>query len=237
MTWIRFDCDCPDDPLWEELAALAGCDRATAFLTYWTMVSRIAKAHPSGQLELVSDALIESWAGWRGKTGRWASAVRQRCQEPPEADHAGLLRGWWRNLSALAKQVKDAKKRRPALPDSGRKRAPKMPSKMTTDPRGSAASEASASGAMPAGASRMSTRCSVTTSTESGPGNPRGFLEGHNPNPRETPEGLQEKPPKNPRATLDNKTPNKSLRSLEGVTPAENGGVTPPRWFHREVKA
>lgn len=181
MTWIRFECDCPEDPLWEELAGSAGCNRATAFLAYWTMVSRMAKAHPSGQLDQVSDAQIEAWAGWRGKSGRWARAVRRRCQEPAGSDHVGVLRGWWRNLASLAKQAKDAKKRRPALNNP-----PKTPGKP--------------------------------------PENPRGFLE-----------GTPEKPPENPRATLDIQTPSKSLRSLEGATPAESGGVAPPRWTRTVV--
>jgi hypothetical protein len=121
VTWIRFECATPDDPLWAELAEAAGCDVATAFLSYWTMLARLAKTHPSGQLDQVTDEQLERWAGWRRRRGRWAAAIRTRCQEPAASPRAGMLRGWWRNLAPLEKQARDAKKRHVGRSENARK--------------------------------------------------------------------------------------------------------------------
>jgi len=90
-----------------------------------------------GRVGEVSDELLEQWAMWRGKPGRFAAAFRERC-----VDESGNLRGWWRNEGVLREQERSRRKpvRPNGLPENPRGESRQIPAGILrgtpTNPRG-----------------------------------------------------------------------------------------------------
>lgn len=94
MTWIRHDCGASDSELFHDLGDLVKRHPKHAAGCYWAMCEGFGNHRKDGDMASVRDVLLETWAGWDGKKGVWAKAVRARCQDPE-----GFLRGWERQLA------------------------------------------------------------------------------------------------------------------------------------------
>lgn len=74
--WIRVHASLADRPVVARLANALRIDPFKAMghlVTFWGSASRHAA---NGQIDTVPDSLLEQWAGWRGKRGRFAAWVR-----------------------------------------------------------------------------------------------------------------------------------------------------------------
>jgi len=123
-----------------------------------------------GRVGEVSDELLEQWAMWRGKPGRFAAAFRERC-----VDESGNLRGWWRNEGVLREQERSRRK-------------PVRPNGLPENPRGE-------SRQIPAGILRGT----PTNPRGDSPGNPDKSPRGFSGEPRQIPAGILRGTPTNPR--------------------------------------
>lgn len=90
--WVAIDTDIGDNPKVARLSeALYGTKTSADLLTiaHITLVfGRMKASVPSGDLSQVPDAMLERWARWRGKAGRFAAAFRQLFTDQ------GVLHGW-----------------------------------------------------------------------------------------------------------------------------------------------
>lgn len=102
MAWIRWECGTPDSDVVGWLADRLGLEPAQALGHYTAVCCKVGEHRGDGRVGDVSDTLLEQWALWRGKRGRFAAAFRERCQ-----DADGLLRGWWRQDKLDEKREKD----------------------------------------------------------------------------------------------------------------------------------
>lgn len=96
VTWIRVHSHLVGRPVVARCAAACGIDHYKAaghLVTLWGAVSLHAE---NGQVVAVPDVLLEQWAGWTGKRGRFAAWLR--------ADHMdadGRIREWDEYQGAL----------------------------------------------------------------------------------------------------------------------------------------
>ena len=128
MTWIRWDITTPRSEVVGFLADRLGVGLAQALGHYNALCCGFGGDRRDGRVDKVTDATLEGWALWRGKSGRLAMAIREWCAQN-EAD-PGKLRGWWRNEAVLREQERSARK-----PDGRKPRNPRqLPDK---SPRGS----------------------------------------------------------------------------------------------------
>lgn len=107
MAWIRWECGTPDSEVVGWLADRLGIELATALGLYTAVCCKVGEHRADGRVSEVADTLLEQWALWRGKRGRFAAAFRERCQ-----DESGLLRGWWRQDKLDEKREKDRERQR-----------------------------------------------------------------------------------------------------------------------------
>lgn len=108
MTWIRVDANAVTSDVVGDLVAELALHPMQVFGHYIATCAGFGQHRPDGLVREVSDPVLEGWAQWTGKKGRWAAAFRKRCQ-----DESGQVRGWWRNSALLEKQERDRRKRKP----------------------------------------------------------------------------------------------------------------------------
>ena len=98
MTWIRVDVSIPEDQTVHSLADQLGVRPNEAIGLLVSMRGKFPAHARSGDLSQVPDTLVEKWAGWHGKAGRFASALRALVLN----DH-GVDEGWLRTNAAMLK--------------------------------------------------------------------------------------------------------------------------------------
>jgi hypothetical protein len=108
VTWIRVDANAVTSDVVGDLVAELAIHPMQAFGHYIATCAGFGQHRPDGLVREVPDAVLEVWAQWTGKRGRWAAAFRKRCE-----DENGQVRGWWRNSALLDKQERDRRKRKP----------------------------------------------------------------------------------------------------------------------------
>jgi hypothetical protein len=87
--WVRVDAGIGDDPKIGLIAEALGCDGPKAIGHLVLLWARMADHARDGRLAPHSDLTLERWAGWAGRRGRFAAAVRaQLCTED------GVMRAW-----------------------------------------------------------------------------------------------------------------------------------------------
>lgn len=112
MTWIRWDLVTPRSEVVTFLMRELGVSRALALGHYNACACGFGEQRPDGLIAEVADEDLELWALWRGKVGKFATALRTWCSQSAEP---GKLRGWWRQEQLLRHQ----KRRRKRPPKSG----------------------------------------------------------------------------------------------------------------------
>jgi len=151
MTWIRWDTGTPRSDVIGFLADRLGLKPVYALGHYNAMCCGFGDHQTDGRIDTVTDSMLELWADWSGRRGRFAAAVREWCAKAEEdGGDPGVLRGWWRQRALLEKQRKDAGK-----PDGRKGKGngsdsddPDIPPKSPQSPPGdSAESRANSSGA------------------------------------------------------------------------------------------
>lgn len=111
MTWIRWDTVTPRSEVIGFLAERLGVKPVQALGHYNAMACGFGDHRADGRLDKVSDPMLETWAMWAGKPGRFAKAMRDWCAMAVEVDgDPGELRGWWRQTALLTKQERDRQK-------------------------------------------------------------------------------------------------------------------------------
>lgn len=103
MNWIRVSVEIGDDPRVHALADAAGVPVATAVGCLVLILRKMPAHAPSGDLSGVTDGLLESWAMWPGRAGRFAPAFRAGM-----LDESGVWASWEKhNGRALKKLERD----------------------------------------------------------------------------------------------------------------------------------
>lgn len=111
MTWIRWETTAPRSEVVAFLADRLGLKVYAAHGLYAAMCCGFGDERPDGRIADVTDTAIEHWAGWDGKKGRFARAIRDWCAKVAEDGRdPGQLRGWWRNEAVLREQTRSARK-------------------------------------------------------------------------------------------------------------------------------
>lgn len=99
MNWIRVASRVSQDAKIWRLAELAGCDRHKAVghcIDLWGAMTEQAQ---DGALGDVPDAVLEAWAQWDGRRGRFAAAVRATL-----LDERGVVAAWERYQGAAIRE-------------------------------------------------------------------------------------------------------------------------------------
>jgi hypothetical protein len=104
--WIRVDAASPDDPRIMQLGAELRVPDAQAFGLCVAVWCRMAEHATTGSLADVPSSLLERWAGWRGKAGRFAAAFLAAFV----ADD-GKVRGWEDRQGALLTRMERDRQR------------------------------------------------------------------------------------------------------------------------------
>lgn len=106
--WVRVDAGIGDDPKIGLIAEALGCDGPKAIGHLVLLWAKMANHARDGRLAPHSDLTIERWAGWTGRRGRLAAAVRaQMCAED------GTMKAWDRHNGApIRKAEADAERLR-----------------------------------------------------------------------------------------------------------------------------
>lgn len=112
MTWLRMDTDMRDHKVIGDLASALNVPLPHALGLYAGCLFGFGEHFPEAYPVRVADSLIEKWASWGGKRGRFADAFRRLCieTEAGRKDPPGRIRGWWRQEALLRKQEIDRQK-------------------------------------------------------------------------------------------------------------------------------
>jgi len=111
MTWIRWDTATPRSKVVAFLAERLGIRPAYALGHYNAMCCEFGEHQQDGRIDQVADSMLELWAEWPGRKGKFAAAMREWCTKSETPGHdPGELRGWWRQKALLMKQDQDRKK-------------------------------------------------------------------------------------------------------------------------------
>jgi hypothetical protein len=112
MAWIRWDVTTPQHPLIGRLAGELGIRRAEAHGLYVATCCGFGQHQVDGLAEGLPAAVLEGWADWQGKPGKWAAAFQRLCveREEGESDPVGGVHGWWRNAAVLREQERSRKR-------------------------------------------------------------------------------------------------------------------------------
>lgn len=122
MTWIRWDVRAPRSEVVAFIADRLKLRVYAAHGLYVAMCCGFGAERPDGRIDQVTDTALETWAGWDGRRGRFAAAIREWCSQGTDP---GILRGWWRNEAVLREQERSARK-----PDGRKGRPPEHPRKI-----------------------------------------------------------------------------------------------------------
>jgi hypothetical protein len=107
VKWIRLDTSSPAHPLIHQLSIALKIPSAQAFGHYCSLCCGLGEHQEDGQLAAVPDAVLEVWAAWRGRTGRFALVIRELCQQDD-----GRMKGWWRQEKLRLRAEKDRDRHR-----------------------------------------------------------------------------------------------------------------------------
>lgn len=103
ITWVRIERSIGDDPKVYQLAERTGLDVDAALGKLVRLFAAMAEKAKDGDLTTVPDQALEDWVRWRGRRGRFATAVRELFTEQ------GIVTAWERlNGAAIAKAERDA---------------------------------------------------------------------------------------------------------------------------------
>lgn len=88
--WVAVSVNLVHDPKVRAFAVALGVDRDSAVVRLLQVWSALASHEfESGNVSEVADETLEEWAGWRGKSGRFAAAFRHHFVSQ------SVVNGWW----------------------------------------------------------------------------------------------------------------------------------------------
>jgi len=93
--WVRVDAGIADDAKISQIAGLVGADDAKTIGHMVQLWAKMVNQAKDGDLSIVPDDKLEKWAGWSGRRGRFAAAVRSVL-----CDEHGVMRAWERHNGA-----------------------------------------------------------------------------------------------------------------------------------------
>lgn len=110
MTWIRVDGTLTREAFIGALAEALGVKIPTAVGMWVGVTLGFAEHEKTGEAGRVTNASLESWAGWPGKPGKFAAAYRKLCVETrdDQPDRPGTVKLWWRQQALVEKMRRDA---------------------------------------------------------------------------------------------------------------------------------
>jgi hypothetical protein len=132
--WFRVDCDIVDSPKVGRVADACGVAIPTALGHVLAVLAKVRqhRAH-GGALGDVPDSMLEQWALWTGKRGRFATAFRDAF-----CDADGTLSGWAERQEPLIRRLERdrerARERRNKAGESGGESADTSPDSPRTVP-------------------------------------------------------------------------------------------------------
>lgn len=88
MTWFRVETTAYSDPKWRRMGTRLGLSAEECFANVVGIWSGLADHQPDGNVSNVPDDALEDWAGWRGRTGRFAKVFREECVKD------GIVKSW-----------------------------------------------------------------------------------------------------------------------------------------------
>jgi hypothetical protein len=108
MNWIRVAVTVCDDPAILAIAETLKISPYTMVGHWVGFLTKLPTHANTGDVSGVSDAVIEQWAGWRGKRGAFAKALRAQLVTPE-----GVVRGWDKhNGAAIRRAEADIERKR-----------------------------------------------------------------------------------------------------------------------------
>ena len=109
MNWIRVSVGVGRDASVGDVARACGVSRVTT-TGHWVLVlTAMAEGCVDGDLSRISDDNIEEWADWRGKRGRFATALRTYL-----CDDQGVMRSWGKYNGAKLREMEADRDRKKA---------------------------------------------------------------------------------------------------------------------------
>ncbi len=106
MNWIRITVDMPDDPRIGRIAAAAQISPDEAAGKVLRVLCKLPAHARDGDVSTVPDEVLETWANWRGKASRFASAFRAEL-----CDDTGKVRSWEKHNGAAIRESDRTKER------------------------------------------------------------------------------------------------------------------------------
>lgn len=89
IAWIRVSVAIAEDPAIARLAEAVGVSRPEAVGLVVGVLCKLPAHAKTGDLAAVPPTLLEDWAGWKGRRGRFAAAFRAEL-----CDEAGIVLAW-----------------------------------------------------------------------------------------------------------------------------------------------
>jgi len=109
VNWIRLSVSVGRDASVGDLARACGVSRVTT-TGHWVLVlTAMAEGCVDGDLSRISDDNLEEWADWRGKRGRFATALRTYL-----CDEHGVMRSWGKYNGAKIREMEVDRDRKKA---------------------------------------------------------------------------------------------------------------------------
>ena len=100
ISWVRVSTKIADDPSVARIAAELRVKMPHAVGLVVAVLCQLPDHAKDGQLAQVPDSLIERWAGWDGKAGRFATSFRREL-----CDAEGTVRSWERYNGAPIREA------------------------------------------------------------------------------------------------------------------------------------
>lgn len=106
MNWIKISTAIGDDPRIGRIADACRCSGNEALGAVVRILGRLPEHAPNGDLSGLPSTLIEQWAWWRGKAGKFADAFRAEM-----CDESGVVRSWEKWNGSAQRQLVSARER------------------------------------------------------------------------------------------------------------------------------
>lgn len=130
MNWIRIDVAIGRDASLGNIAGACGVSRVTATGHVLLVYTAMAEGCRNGDLATISDAVMEEWAQWRGKRGRFAVAFRaELCTQQ------GVVRSWEKYNGAKLRELESDRDRKRTARESAKLSAGHPPEQPQTSDR------------------------------------------------------------------------------------------------------
>lgn len=128
--WIRLDAGAPRDPKITELAKALGVRRAEAFGLIASVWCVMAEHAVDGDLSRIDPETLEYWAGWTGKSGRFAKTFTETfCNESKQ------LSGWTERQGKLLDRMERDRQRHRKSDETSPEPPPKRNGNSAESPR------------------------------------------------------------------------------------------------------